>query len=272
MAIISISRQIAALGDEVSQKVADLMGYKFITRSYIEEKILKMGFDEKKMPKYDERKPGFFASLAKDRDEYLDYVQLALLEEAVENNVVFIGRGAFATFAGVSNHVSVRVVADSKIRIERLMKEKNWSEKQARARVEESDVNRDGYHKAFYNVDVEDSVNYNMVINTGIYDETRAAEIIAAAVKAVIKEEDEKAGMEQIRDMERAQKIVNKLIFEHKVKIDFLHASISDGVLTLQGVADSVGIVEQALNLIRHEEKDLEVKSAVSVVHDFKQF
>ena len=74
MAIITISRQVAALGDEVAEVLAKKLGYKFIDKKYIEKRIVELGFPEEKLKKYDERKPGFFTSLAKDRDEYLDYL------------------------------------------------------------------------------------------------------------------------------------------------------------------------------------------------------
>ena len=88
MAVITISRQVAALGDEVAGELAKRLGYKFITRKEIEKRIVELGFPENKMPKFDERKPGFFASLTKDRDEYLNYAQYAILEAAEQKNVV----------------------------------------------------------------------------------------------------------------------------------------------------------------------------------------
>ena len=75
MAVIAISRQVAALGDEVASAVAEKIGYKFINRQEIEKRIVELGFPAEKLKKYDERKPGFFASLVKDRDEYLHYLQ-----------------------------------------------------------------------------------------------------------------------------------------------------------------------------------------------------
>ena len=66
--------------------------------------------------------------------------------------------------------------------------------------------------------------------------------------------------------------IVNKLIFEYKIKIDFLHAAIEDGVFVLYGVTDAPGLVEQALEIVRKELPQYETRSAVSIVHDFKQF
>ena len=44
MAIITLARQVAAKGDEVAQELASKLGYKFITRKQIEERILELGF------------------------------------------------------------------------------------------------------------------------------------------------------------------------------------------------------------------------------------
>ena len=151
MAVITISRQVAALGDEVAGELAKRLGYKFITRKEIEKRIVELGFPENKMPKFDERKPGFFASLTKDRDEYLNYAQYAILEAAEQKNVVIIGRGAFAVLQNVPNNISIRLIADEETRINRLRNEFNWDEKQALQRIQESDANRSGFHSSFYN-------------------------------------------------------------------------------------------------------------------------
>ena len=128
MAIITISRQVAALGDEIATALAQRMDYVFIGRQAIEQKIIDLGFPAEKLKKYDERKPGFFASLTKDRDEYLDYVQTAILEAANQNNCILIGRGAFAILENVPNVIAVRLVANDDIRKERLMKEFSWDD------------------------------------------------------------------------------------------------------------------------------------------------
>ena len=104
MAIITISRQVAAHGDEVAEKLARNLGYTFITRKEIEKRIVELGFPESKLTKFDERKPGFFASLTKGRDEYFNYAQLAILEAAEKKNVVIIGRGAFAVFENIDRN------------------------------------------------------------------------------------------------------------------------------------------------------------------------
>lgn len=272
MAIISISRQVAAQGDEVSAELAKILGYKFITRKEIEKRILELGFPESKMPKFDERKPGFFASLTKDRDEYLNYTQYAILEATKQQNVVIIGRGAFAILQDVPNNVSVRLIADEATRIKRLCQEFNWDEKKALQRIQESDTNRSGFHNSFYNIDINDTSLYHAVFNTGLISTSETAEIIANLVKTLVTPEKEEAGNKKIALLLKGQEVINKLHFEYHLNIDFMHVSIDGNVVLLHGVSDSPAVVEQALQVIRKEMPDYEAKSAVSIVHDFKTF
>jgi len=272
MAIITISRQVAAHGDEVAAKLAELSGYKFFTRKEMEKTIVELGFPEGKMPKFDERKPGFFASLTKNRDEYLNYAQYAILEAAAQKNVIIIGRGAFALLQNVPNVIAVRLIADEKTRIQRLRDEFKWDEKQALQRIQESDTNRAGFHNSFYNIDVNDASLYHAVINTGKVTEENAARMIDSLVKTHVTPEQEINGNKKVAELLKAQKVVNKLFFEYKVAIDFMHASIEDNVVLLHGVSNSPAVVEEALQIIRNEMPSYEAKSAISIVHDFKNF
>jgi len=272
MAIITLSRQVAAHGDEVAEILAKKLNYKFITRKEIEKKIIELGFPANKLPKYDERKPGFFASLAKDRDEYLNYAQLAILEAAEQKNVIIIGRGAFAVLERVPNNISVRLVADMPTRIHRLETEFNWNEKQAMQRIQESDTNRAGFHSSFYNIDIADNTLYHAVLNTGLLSLEECADIIADIVGKKITPQLEQDGNKMISEMLKAQKIVNKLYFEYQLNIDFMHASVEGNVVTLHGVSDSPAVVEQALQIIKQEMPGYEAKSGISIVHDFKTY
>ncbi len=272
MAVITFSRQVAALGDEVAGELAKRLGYKFITRKEIEKRIVELGFPENKMPKFDERKPGFFASLTKDRDEYLNYVQFAILEAAEKKNVVIIGRGAFAVLQNVPNNISVRLIADEQTRIDRLRKEFNWDEKQALQRIQESDANRAGFHSSFYNVDISDPVNYHAVLNTGLLTLEQAVDIIAGIVEKKVTVKQEEEGNKMIDDLLKAQTVVNKLSMERKLNIEFMHATIQGNTVVLHGVSDSPAVVEQALQIIREEMPGYDAKSAVSIIHDFKTF
>lgn len=272
MAIIAISRQVAALGDEIATATAQKLGYKFFDRKAIEEKIVSLGFSADKLKKYDEKKPGFFASLAKERDEYLDYLQTAILEAAEEGNCVLIGRGAFIILEGVPNLISVRCIAPESIRMQRLMAEFNWDEKKAMQRIQESDVNRQGFNKSFFNLESDDPSQYNMVINSGMMNSDAAANIIACACENLVTPILEEAGKNRIAELLQGQWIVNKLLFEHKLNINFLRAVVDSESVTLQGVAENAILCERAVLLTKDIMPDKKVESCISIVQDFRAY
>ncbi len=272
MAVIAISRQVAALGDEVATELAKKLGYRFFGRKEIESKIIELGFPKEKMEKYDERKPGFFSSLVRDRDEYLDYLQTVVLEAATTGDCILIGRGSFAILENIPNVLSVRFVANDSIRIERLMKEFDWDEKQAIKRIEESATNRHGFHKSFFNITEEDPVHFDMVLNTGVFNQETAADMLCKMTRLLITEEREVAGAKKIENMLEGQKLANILIYEKKLNINFLRVVIEEDKVILHGISDSTVVVEKAVSFVKEIVNTKEVETLISVVKDFKAY
>ncbi len=272
MAVLTISRQVAAFGDEIAAATAAKIGYRFVTRTDIERRIVELGFPAEKLRRYDEKKPGFFASLTKDRDEYLDYLQTAILENAAGGNVILIGRGSFIILEDLPNHLAFRFIAPDEIRLERLKREFGWNDRQALKRIQESDSNRLGFHKSFFNYDSTNPALFHLVINTGMLDVESAAVMIAETVKSTITPEKEAAGQRRVDDLLIGQRIVNMLVFDYHLNISFLRADIKDKKVTLQGIADSTAIVDRAMAIASSELPGYTVESAISVVQDFKAY
>lgn len=272
MAVLTISRQVAAFGDEIAAVTAAKIGYRFVTRTDIERRIVELGFPAEKLRRYDEKKPGFFASLTKDRDEYLDYLQTAILENAAGGNVILIGRGSFIILEDLPNHLAFRFIAPDEIRMERLKREFGWNDRQALKRIQESDSNRLGFHKSFFNYDSTNPALFHLVINTGMLDVESAAVMIAETVKSTMSPEKEAAGQRRVDDLLIGQHIVNMLVFDYHLNISFLRAGIKDKKVTLQGIADSTAIVDRAMAIASGELPGYTVESAISVVQDFKAY
>lgn len=272
MAIITISRQIASLGDEVAAELSRLLGYTFINRDTLEEDLLKHGITKEKLHKYDEKKPGFWASLARDRDEYFDYLREAVYERSKEGNCVFIGRGGFAILKDIPGCLAVRLVASVPIRIERLMNEFSWPEKKAMALLQESDNNRRGFHKAFFNIDHDDPSSYNLILNTDAISPVVAAKIIAEACRLTMDANQERIGRERISELLLAQRIVNHIVFDLQVPVHFLEATATSTEITLHGVADSAAVIERVLETARSMAPDKKIVSGISVVQDYKSY
>ena len=273
MAVITITRQIAARGDEIAVALAERLNYKFIDRKTIEKKIVELGFSEKKLPKYDERKPGFFANLTKDRDEYLNYLQVAVLDAASQDNVILIGRGAFVILQKLVSLVPLKFYADDSVRVKRIQEEFGIDEKHALAKISESDNNRKGFHRSFFDVDNDDARNFLLTVNTGVLSIPTVTTLVEDLVKSHVTQRMNEEGRAMCLNLLKTQRLVNTLIFEYNVNINYLRADVDETgkIITLQGVADSHAVVEHAVTLSAKIYPDCVIKSAVSVVQDSKK-
>ena len=272
MAIITVSRQLASLGDEISAKIAERLGYKFYGKKEIEKRIVELGFPASKLLKYDEGKMGFLAGLTRGRDEYLNYLLTAILEAASENNCVIVGRGSFIILKDLENHISCRFIADEKLRIERLQKELSCTRKSAVKKIASSESKQKSFHKGFFNFDIQDPAMFDLLVNTGKLDVDSISSSIFALTKEHITPEKDLRGQKKIDELLIGQRIVDILIFLYNLDISFLRTSIEGNKLTLHGMAEKKSVVEKALTIVSAELPTYEVKSAISVSHDFKAY
>ena len=269
MAIITVSRKIASLGDETSTELAKILGYKFAERKELEQHLIDIGLSKEKLKKYDEKRPGFWASLSKDRDEYFDLLRQVVYEIAKDGNCIFIGRGGFAILQNIPGVYTVRLVSDDEKRLSRLQKEFNYSEKKAKELIKESDNNREGFHKCFFNVEHKEATFYNMVLNTTNITPNEAAKIIKAGLEITIKKEDEEKGILVIKDLLQAQTIVNHISFVLKLPIHFLDAEVLEKEFILHGLAGSPYAIEKALDIAKEICKDKKVSSNIKLINEY---
>ncbi len=269
MAIITVSRKIASLGDETSSELAKELGYKFVERKELEGHLIAKGIEAEKLKRYDEKRPGFWAALSRDRDEYFDLLREVVYEIANMGNCIFIGRGGFAILNGIPGVYTVRLVAGDERRVERIMNEFGYSEKKAKELIKTSDINREGFHKCFFNVQQEESTFYNMVLNTSEIDAKDAASIIKHAFKTTIKAEDEALGAQKIEELLQAQRIVNHISFNLKLSLYFLDAEVSKEKVVLHGVADSPYMIEKAIQAAKEMCKDREISSNIKLMNSY---
>lgn len=269
MAIITISRELAALGDEISAELAKQLNYRFVDKKTVEERIKSYGVNQKKLEKYDERKPSFFASLSQDRDEYLHYLKSAILAEAEGSDCIFIGRGAFAIFGDMSGIVRIFLTASLNTRIERVKSYFHCDEKRAEQIISQSDLDRRGFHKYFFDLTWTDSRNYHLTLNTSYLPPKICAEIIKDIITNTIDSSKNDQLKKRIRSLSLAQSVIHHVLYEKNIAIHFLEASVQDGNATLFGVANSQTVAEAAANAAKEVPSIQQVNSEIQVIHEY---
>jgi cytidylate kinase len=269
MAIVTISRELAALGDETAHELAGQLNYRFVDKHSLEERIKAQGVEDRKLKKYDERKPSFWASLSQDRDDYLHFLKTAIFAEAGQGSCIIIGRGAGVILKAIPGVFSVFLAAPVEIRLERVKSYFHCDEKRARQIIEQSDSDREGFHKYFFDSRWKEAGNYHLALNTGHLHPTVCAEIIKYMRDRIITDEAEEQNTVRIKELSLGQQIKHHIIYEREIPIHFLEAVVSGGQVILYGVANSQSLVEAAAAAAREAAAGVSVRSEVQVVQEY---
>jgi len=269
MAIVTISRELAALGDETAHELANKLGYRFVDKSILEERIKSYGITDKKILKYDEIKPSFWASLSQSRDDYLHYLKSAILAEAAQGNAVLIGRGANVILKNVPGVFSLFLAAPPEIRLERVKSYFHCDEKRASHIIEKSDNDKRGFHRYFFDADWKDPGNYHIVLNTGHIHPAVCAEIIKSLRDRIITDEIEAMNTRKIGELSLGQQIKHHILYEKEIPIHFFEASVSGEEIFLYGVANAQSLIEAAVLSTRELTQGASIHSEIQVVQDY---
>jgi len=269
MAIITIARELAAHGEEVARELSRITNYKLIDKEYLEKRLGDYGLAEDKREKYDEKKPGFWASLSQERDDYLHFLKSALFEETTSGDCIVVGRGGAAVFKSVPSLVAIKLVSPLALRVERVMKSFACDERHALQIVEESDHHRQGFHKYFFSMDWSDPRSFDLTLNSEKGDAAKVARLIDDYRKMVADAAKEDAGKRRLAELLLGQRVVTEIVYAKKVPVHFLEATADGGRVLLHGVANTQAAIDAALAAARALPGVAEVESAIQVVQEF---
>lgn len=187
--VITISRQHGCYGAETAVELSHFLGRGWVVfhreileaiakDSGVEKEYLRQ-FDEKTIPLIEEIVNGFYKPHLSDTT-YLTYLKKFLSSLASRGKVIIVGRGAnFILKEGFH----VRLVASLPVRIKRLIELNKYSKSEAEQEIEEADRQRRAYIKKLFGVEVDDPLNYDLIINTDDLTFSETAKIIFEATK-----------------------------------------------------------------------------------------
>ncbi|MDR0511877.1 MAG: amino acid permease [Treponema sp.] len=270
LSIVTVSREMAALGDETSREIAKVMNYRLIDKEALESRMYSLGIKVDSFKKYDERKPSFFAALSQDQEDYLHFLQGAIFAEAEQGHCVLVGRGANVILRGMPAVISVFLSARNEIRIERVKDYFRCDDKRAAQIIERSDRDRAGFYRSIFNIDWRHKGNYHLALNTGIFSPHRCARIIDSLTDDVFTPEAEEENRAVLGDMILAHKIKHSIMYEEDLPIRFLDVSSSNGTVTMRGAANSQALLDTALSLAREAANSADIRNEMQVIREYR--
>lgn len=183
MAVLTISRDLGSGGREVGRTLAANTGYRYLDHEEILTRVKSAGNKwEKWAQDFDEHSPRLWERYDWSYRGYVALMQSIILEEAVRDRVVVMGRGANYLLRDTPFALSIRVVAPFAAKVSRLADREAIDRDSARWLIEKIDRERAGFLYTVYGRNGKSPSDYDMAFDSGT---TPIADIIEAVQKRI---------------------------------------------------------------------------------------
>lgn len=180
MSIITISHEAFGHGRAVAERVAQILGYRCISREVLIKASERYGIAEAKLFEVLEEQPHhWWAQWLESRGVYRIAFQAALCELAQEGSIVYHGRAGQEFFPGIHHVLNVLVNTPTESRIQQVMARQGLAEEAATKYLEKLDRIRARRIRELFKIDWRDPTRYDMVLNISRTTVETAARIIA---------------------------------------------------------------------------------------------
>ena len=202
--VVSISRTLAAGGEEVGRLVAGELGFRYVDDEVVMRASAHAGVSPATIAQVEHSRSlseriveaistlsvetqtqfeGAPVSLSVDREHYQGLIQWVVQDVAREGQVVFVAHGTSITLANMSGNLRVLITASPEVRSERLMGADGLNQRQARKAIQDSDRERQTFFRRFSNLRQELPIHYDLVVNTERLTVPEAAKLVVLAAR-----------------------------------------------------------------------------------------
>ena len=199
---ITIARQYGSGGRRVGEKLAELLGFRYVDRELVTMAAQKSGYDAEVLSRADEKSAGSLlytlamgsnmygahnggAQLEMPLNDKLFITQSEIIKDlADKESCVFVGRCADYVLAEYPGRISVFLYASKESRIERISREHGLDAKEAMEIIGKTDKRRVSYYNFYTGGRWGNFENYHLMLDTSVLGTEKTAEIIAQYVKS----------------------------------------------------------------------------------------
>ncbi len=205
MAVITISRELGSLGDQIADILCQKLGYCRVDKEVLAQIAQEAGVDVKAVLEKEKsmsskpklisdqmtslygRAPGAFERKSElDDQTFARVVRETLTRFAQQGNAIIVGRGGQMILQNWPGALHVHLFAPLEVRVERLIQRLNISELEAKRMIAQSDEQKRLYIRNVYqNANWKDLKHYHLAINTGLIQPETAADMILRAAQQI---------------------------------------------------------------------------------------
>jgi cytidylate kinase len=168
MAILTISRELGSGGSEIGHAVAEILGYNYIDKDTLQKDIAAVGGKWGEWGDHlDERCPTVWEKYDWSFRGYGALIQKSILNHALGDRAVIMGRGGNFILKGVPHALRVRITAPLESRVARIVARESIDPESARWLIEKTDRSRSCFLYSLYGKHWDDPAEYDFVLMTG---------------------------------------------------------------------------------------------------------
>ncbi|MBM4271567.1 MAG: cytidylate kinase-like family protein [Deltaproteobacteria bacterium] len=189
--VITISREPGSGGSEIARKLSedlkmDLVGAQIIQKiaesADMSTKVIE-SLDEKEITRRDNWLTALFETRHLWEDTYLFHLTKVIGTFGRQGNVIIVGRGA-QYILPPEDTFRLRFVAPMEIKIQNVMRDFGSTRQEAEKYIIKTDSDRRAYLRKYFNADVTNPSDYDMVINTGKLGIDSTVDVVKVAFNA----------------------------------------------------------------------------------------
>jgi len=192
VSIVTLSREPGSGGRIVASRLAEKLGIDIFHQEVIHEIARSADVSATVLETLDERGLStlehWISSLVHERhlwpDRYMQHLMKVIGTIGKHGRAVIVGRGANFVLPA-EKRFAVRIVAPQAWRIENVSKEFDISSEDAKRRVMQTESDRRAFIRKYFNADIADPKNYDLVINTATLNLDDTVNVISAALGMV---------------------------------------------------------------------------------------
>lgn len=203
MPIITISRQMYSLGDEIAEALSRKLGWELLTRKDLLSRFLGTAATE-----YDIRmlteSAKYYLKPSRENVSFLEVIERNLKAYLAENSAILVGFGSQMLFAQSKDAIHLRIFAPKEVRINRVKKHYHVSVEEAGNIVEVADRRHKKFVSTVFEADLTAPEHYHLCLNT----ENLSVDECVASVLALQREHESR---KQIDSQAVQQPVANNL-------------------------------------------------------------
>ncbi|MGA2381514.1 MAG: cytidylate kinase family protein [Spirochaetia bacterium] len=266
MAIITLSRELGSLGTEIADTLSSRLGYSKLDKESLEVLLKNLGMTEPRFDGDDEKRPGFWEQFTLEKNRYFTFMKSAMYRFAGEKDCIIVGRGANIIFRGIPGALKLRIIAPPKVRVARLRERLGIDEQQTLRMIHQSDHDRAGYHKYFFNAAWDSPADYDLVVNTATISPAETCDMVSALLRSPTYADVGDLARDVLLDLRIAQDVIVAIVYRERVPVMYLDVVCDNGAVALHGTVRFPAAMDRCVEIAGTVEGVAKVVSYLEVV------